>query len=76
MAEQLDGEQFKILDRLIMARADFFNKRYPGQFNGAYYLDLNGIGALSSLLTSEGRPKRIPGVVKSDDGFWEVLKTG
>jgi len=71
-----DGENFQMLDNLIMSRADFLNSRYPGQFNGAYYLDLNGIGALTSLLTPEGRPRRIPGVVKTDDGFWEALKTG
>jgi methyl-accepting chemotaxis protein len=71
-----DGENFQILDKLILSRADFFNSRYPGQFNGAYYLDLNGIGALTSLLTPEGRARRIPGVVKTDDGFWEAMKTG
>jgi methyl-accepting chemotaxis protein len=71
-----DGENFQILDKLILSRADFLNSRYPGQFNGAYYLDLNGTGALSSLLTPEGRARRIPGVVKTDDGFWEALKTG
>lgn len=76
MVDQIDGEQFQILDKFIKSRADFLNKRYPGQFNGAYYIDLNGTGALTSLLTAEGRPRRIPGVVKSDDGFWEALKTG